>query len=80
MRKKVSQNRIFFLTVTAGGGAAPRNSLVFNELESVNFYFYKRLFFVFSFCLQSGLLQGQSGCEALRVGWSCMMSYCIGVP
>jgi hypothetical protein len=31
--KKVSQNRIFFLTVTAGGGAAPRNSLGFNELR-----------------------------------------------
>ena len=35
----------------------------------VNFYFCKILSFVFSFCLQSGLLQGQSGCEALRVGW-----------
>jgi len=32
MRKKASQNCIFFLTVTAGGGAAPRNSLIFNKL------------------------------------------------
>ncbi len=35
----------------------------------VNFYFCKILCFVFSFCLQSESLQGQSGCEALRVGW-----------
>jgi hypothetical protein len=30
--KKLSENCIFFLTVTGGGGAAPRNSLIFKRL------------------------------------------------
>jgi hypothetical protein len=42
--KKVSQNRIFFLTVTGGGGAAPRNSLGFNELRLVKLNLLFQLF------------------------------------
>jgi len=30
--KKLSENCIFFLTVTGGGGAAPRNSFIFKRL------------------------------------------------